>query len=222
MTPSHNPACRLLAIAAVAVLVGCNSGDVTKSSTVPPIAGVVGGPDAPGGTGAVGVEVRADAASVVSPSAIVVKNLDRDTEDGIAEVPEGGLEFALLSIKGDVGDRLRVTLEHPDEGTISRDFEITPPKITEVRDPEGPEPVIHAGVAAQITGSGFSTGLGASSVELDGATHIETSEEVRPGLLYFMVPPGALPGTHTVRVLSAGTEGGDASYASEEFTVTLE
>ena len=50
---------------------------------------------------------------------------------------------------------------------------------------------------------------------------LAVSEEPRPGLLFFTVPAGALLGEHTVRVATAGTNGGDEDYVSAAFTVTL-
>ena len=136
-------------------------------------------------------------------------------------MPLAGAEFLTLKVGGDVGDELRVYVTHPEEGEIDRLFEVTRPKITEVRDPEGPEPVIHAGVAAQITGSGFCVALACNTVVFDGTTLLATVEEPRPGLVYFTVPGGAAAGTHTVRVAVAGTEGGTADYVSAAFEVTL-
>lgn len=212
---------RTLLLAATVLATGCNDGDVTKGGSVPPIAGVVGGPDAPGGTGQVGVEIRADAESVVPETEIRLENLDRSVLDGVAEVPAEPVDFVHLKVQGDVGDELRVTLEHPTEGVISRDYVVTPPKITEVRDPEGLDPVIHAGAAAQITGSGFCAAAECNVVVFD-STHVAILEEARPGLLFFMVPAAADVGTHTVRVAVAGTEGADEDYVSAPFTVTLE
>lgn len=211
----------MLLLAATALAAGCNDGDVTKGGSVPPIAGVVGGPDAPGGTGVVGVEIRADETSVVPETEIHVENLDRSVLDAVAEVPAGTVDFVSLKVQADVGDVLRVTLQHPAEGEISRDFEVVPPMIEEVRDPDGPEPVIHAGLPAQITGHGFCVGIDCNVI-LFGALELPNLEDARPGVLYFMVPADADPGTHTVRVAVAGTEGDHDPYVSLPFTVTLE
>ena len=113
-----------------------------------------------------------------------------------------------------------MSLEHPEEGHISRVFLVSSPKISEVRDPEGPETVIHPGVAAQIEGAGFCTTPACNTVLFDGAP-LAVSEEPRPGLLFFTVPVGALLGEHTVRVATAGTDGADEDYVSAAFTVTL-
>jgi len=197
----------------------CNNGDVTKNNTVPPIAGVVGGPDQGGGGGEIGFEIAAGDEDVVPLTPIVVKNVSRnEVEEVHAVIGDGGLAFA--KIQGDVGDELEVSLEHPEEGHISRVFLVSSPKITEVRDPEGPETVIHAGVAAQIEGAGFCTAPACNTILFDGAP-LEVVEEPRPGLLYFTVPAGALLGEHTVRVATAGTNGGDEDYVSAAFTVTL-
>ena len=199
---------------------GCNEGDVTKGNTVPPIAGIVGGPDTPDGSGDVAVEVRADEASAVPGTQVVVVNLSREVDDEVATVPVEGAEFLEFFVQGDVGDELEISLTHPEEGEISREYEVTPPQIHEVRDPEGPDPVIRAGVPAQITGSGFCVSLDCNTIFFDGAP-LPNTEEARPGLLYFMVPGTALPGPHTVRVAVAGDDGTDDRYVSEGFTVTL-
>lgn len=214
---------RFLAALPALAIVGCNNGDVTKGQTVPPIAGIVGGPDAPGGGGSVGIEIRADADQVVGNTEITVTNESFETEDAVALVPEAGAEFVTLSVKGDVGHELRVSLTHPEEGPISRVFEVAPPDISEVRDPLGTEPVIHAGALALITGSGFCLAVECNVVLFDATLLVSTAEgEPRPGVLYFTVPAGADPGPHTVRVATAGTEGGEEHYVSEPFVVTLE
>lgn len=200
---------------------GCNDGNVTKGSTVPPIAGIIGGPDQPGGAGQVPAEVRADVHSVVPLTTIRLENLSREVEDAVETVPDGGAEFLTLLVTGDVGDELRVSLTHPEEGAIARDFEVTRPQISEVRDPAGPLPVIHAGVAAQVSGSGYCVAAGCNKILLDSSP-LAIMEEPRPGLLYFQVPPGTAPGTHAIRVAVAQTEGAEPSYVSVPFTVTLE
>ena len=211
----------LLTMALVTVAAAaCNNGDVTKNQTVPPIAGVVGGPDQSGGAGQVGMEIGADEGSIVTPGAILLENLSRDVEDVVTEVPDGGSEFVFMKIAADVGDELQVSLDHPEEGHVSRVFEVGPPEIDEVRDPEGPEPVIHAGLPAQINGSGFCT-LGGCNAVLFDSTVVATNEEPRPGLLFFTVPAGAALGNHTIRVATAGTEGNSEGYVSDAFTVTL-
>lgn len=201
-------------------MAACNDGDVTKNQTVPPIAGVVGGPDQGGGAGEVGMEIGADEGSIVTPGAIVLENLSRDVDAVVTDVPDGGLEFVFMKIAADVGDELQVSLDHPEEGHVTRVFVVAAPEIDEVRDPEGPEPEIHAGIPAQITGSGFCTVGGCNAVLFDN-TVLATSEEPRPGLLFFTVPAGAALGEHTIRVATGGTEGNDASYVSDAFTVTL-
>lgn len=214
---------RFLAFVPALALVGCNNGDVTKGQTVPPIAGIVGGPDAPGGGGSVGIEIRADAERVVGNTEITVSNESFEAEDAVVVVPEAGAEFITLSVKGDVGHELRVSLTHPEEGHISRVFEVAPPEITEVRDPLGTEPVIHAGMLALISGSGFCLAAECNAVLFDSTLLAPAAEgEPRPGVLHFTVPVGAATGPHTVRVATAGTEGGDEHYVSEPFTVTLE
>ena len=81
----------------------CNNGDVTKNNTVPPIAGVVGGPDQGGGAGEIGLEIAAGEEDVVPLTPIVVKNLSHaEIYDVLADVGDGGLAFA--KIQGDVGD----------------------------------------------------------------------------------------------------------------------
>lgn len=202
-------------------IAGCNDGDVTKNQTVPPIAGVVGGPDQSGGAGEVGMEIRADDESIVTPGEILLENLSRDVDDVVTEVPAGGLEFVFMKIPADVGDELQLSLDHPEEGHVTRIFVVAAPEIDEVRDPEGPELVIHAGLPAQITGSGFCAVGGCNTILFDN-TVLATNEEPRPGLLYFTVPAGAALGDHTIRVATGGTEGNDAAYVSDSFTVTLE
>lgn len=209
------------ALAFAALAAGaCNNGDVTKNQTVPPIAGVVGGPDAGGGGGQVALEIQAGESSIVTPGEILVKNLSHEVEDVIAVVPDGGMELVEVKIQGDVGDEISVSLEHPVEGPVERIFVVARPSLSEVRDPVGPQPVIHAGVAAQISGSGFCTAIACNVVLFDN-TQIATNEEARPGLLYFTVPAGASLGEHTVRVATAGTNGDDEHYVSESFEVTL-
>ena len=212
---------RFLTLAFVALVASaCNDGDVTKGSTVPPIAGIVGGPSAGGGAGEVGMEIEADEGSVVLPGEIVVKNLSREVADVVTPVPGENGEFVFVKIQADVGDELEVSLEHPEEGHVTRVFEVGSPEIEEVRDPEGPQTVIHAGLAAQISGSGFCSTLDCNAVLFD-STHVATNAEPRPGLLYFTVPAGAALGEHTVRVATAGTEGGDEDYLSDSFTVSV-
>lgn len=217
MKPFRNLTLAFVVLAASA----CNDGDVTKGSTVPPIAGIVGGPSAGGGAGEVGMEIEADEDSVVLPGEIVVKNLSREeVDDVVTPVPGENGEFVFVKIQADVGDEIAVSLEHPEEGHITRVFEVGPPEIEEVRDPEGPDPVIHAGLAAQISGSGFCSALDCNTVLFD-STHIATNADPRPGLLYFTVPAGVALGEHTVRVATGGTDGGNEAYLSDPFTVTV-
>ena len=211
MKPFHALAFAALTLGTAA----CNEGAV--NGTVPPIAGVVGGPDAQEGNGTVASEIETDGEHADPSEPVTVENLSREVEPGTAEILG---PHTLVLVKGDVGDTLRVTLKHPTEGEVSRNFEVGSPDINEVRDPDGPEQVIHANQPAIITGSGFCISLGCNTVIFDGNL-IATVEEPRPGLLYFNVPPGTSVGNHTVRVAVAGTEGGVAEYLSNEFTVEL-
>lgn len=211
----------VFAVLAALTMTGCN--DDVLHPTIPPITGIVGGPTAGNGTGSVAVEVRADELSAVIGTQIQVQNLSRVTEAATAEA--NGSTFQTLIIGGDVGDTLRVTLTHPDEGVVNRDFEVPRPTINDVRDTNETASVIYPGGVAQVTGEGFCHAAEANTIILelpDGSTQLlGVQVEPRPGLVFFEVPVELDPGTYKVRVATAGTEGQSPTYVSDPFTVEL-
>lgn len=210
----------LLAIASVGL--GCNDG--VLNPTIPPITGLVGGPTATNGAGIVSMEIRADALSAEVGTQITMENLSRPAET--AAVEASGQPFELLLTQGDVGDTLRVTLTHPEQGLVSREFEVPSPTIADVRNPGASEPVINAGALAQITGEGFchvalANDVLMAPVDLPEEQLVPIQGETRPGVILFTVPAGYAPGQYTVRVAVAESEGILELYSSDPFTVEL-
>ena len=201
---------------------GCNEGQINR--TIPPITGLVGGPTATNGAGIVSVEIRADALSAEVGTSITLENLSRAAETDTVEA--NAQPFVLLTTQGDIGDTLLVSLTHPEQGPISREFEVPSPTIVDVRNPEASEPVITAGALAQITGEGFCHVALANEVFMapvgtpEGEV-VPIQGETRPGVILFTVPGTFTPGQYTVTVAVAESEGIVEGYVSEPFTVEL-
>ena len=206
---------RCMALAAMAAAAACNDGGVNRS--IPPIAGITGGPDAPNGTGDVSMQVQSDAASAVPGSTITVDNLTRGSH---GDTTASG-EHVVIPLGGDVGDQLRVTLQHPVDGQISRDFVVSSPVVDDVIDADTLSSTLRLGHAAHVEGEGFCATVGCDLILLtNGSTTVEiptTGDDVLPGLLVFVVPTNqglAATSGYTLQVAVAGTHGETPKYVS--------
>lgn len=215
----------LTRVALLGMLVGCsNEGGLNRS--IPPIAGVVGGPDEPDGQGMVAVEIQSDESSAIPGTEIRVHNADHATAD-IVVVASAEVPLQHLLIQADVGDRLRIDLTHPD-GETSAVFAVPRPRIAEARGVlEGgvfsaPGTVVR-GRVARLQGVGFCHTDACNGITVDGGvTPLATVEDERPTEIYFFVSTnGALTaGAHTIRVNIATGAGGEP-YLSNAYTVTV-
>lgn len=202
-------------LASAAIVAACNNDKVNRS--IPPIAGITGGPDAPNGTGNVSMQVQSDAASAEPTSTITVENLTRGTH---GSAPAGG-EHVVIPLGGDVGDHLRVFLTHPVDGPISRDFTVSSPVVHDVVDADTLSPTLRLGKTAQVQGEGFCATAGCDRVILRNGVStylIPTSGDAPlPGLLVFVVPTNqgiAATSGYTLQISVAGTHGEVDQYVS--------
>src|SRR5438132_3351721 len=132
----REPSMKRLFFCAAALLAGCNNDSVNKS--IPPIAGVVGGPTAPGGSGAVATEV-ADSGALTIGSTITVRNLSNaSTGTAISD----GTGYKTVSVTGDVGNTLRLTVHDAAAGEISHDIDVPRSTINGILDSD----TQHAGI----------------------------------------------------------------------------
>lgn len=202
-------------------LTACNDSDLSRSS-IPPIAGIVGGPDQPNGNGNVAMELATGDAHVVQGSTLFVRNLDRPEIDTVHVTVNDTLTAAL--IRADVGDRLEVSYEHPENGVRDDVLEVQPPLITRIDDNEGGDPGrVRVNGKMRIEGSGFCHTPGCNRIEVDGTfTELELGSEPRPGTLLFSIgTAGTLSvGTHAIRLRVAGAGAGEA-YLSNPYEITV-
>ena len=214
---------RILTIVLLAALAACNEGGLSNR-TIPPIAGIVGGPDQPNGNGNVAMEIQGGGDNVVSGQPIRIRNISHATYP-TAEITATVSELQHISVRGDVGDELEIRLTHPTEGVITRDdFVVPSPRISAVHS-EAPSELgfIRQGHGAVMEGEGFCGTPTCSQIFVDAdLTPIGTLESPRPGLLYFAVATnGQLTvGTHTLRLNVASGADGDA-YQSNTYEVTV-
>lgn len=214
----HPIIARLFVLAAFAVGAGCNDGQVNR--TIPPVAGIAGGPTAANQQGVVAVEIQTPDETVAPGTFLTIANADHEEYEHGETLHEAGDPFGIVSVRGDVGDEVVVTFEHTNGGTRSVPFTIPSPRIFEIRGGAQTEPVIFAGEPAGIYGEGFCGNTTCNRIYFDG-TALSTIEQPRPGLVYFVVPTNATLGMHTVSVNVAGIEGEDPHYSSPGFQVEL-
>lgn len=207
--------------ALIVLLAGCNNDSVNRS--IPPIAGVVGGPTTPGGGGSVASEVT-DSGSLVAGSTITIRNLQNaSTSSAVAD----GTGFKTISVTGDVGNTLRITVRDVDAGEISHDVPVPSPSIHGVLDSDTQHAgIVYFGRTAQIEGEGFCASATCNTIFVtQGSTTVPfvTSGDARPGVLVFVATSsaGLAPGDATVTVATAGTDGTQDAYTSAAFPVTL-
>lgn len=202
-------------LAIAALVAACNTDKVNRS--IPPIAGLTGGPDAPDATGNVFMQVQSDAASAEPTSTITVENLTRGTHGSAV----AGGEHVVIPLGGDVGDHLRVSLTHPVDGPVSRDFTVSSPVVHDVLEADTLSPTLQLGRAAQVQGEGFCATAGCDLVLLSDGTNNyvipTTGDAPLPGLLVFVVPTNqgiAATSGYTLRISIAGTHGEVDKYVS--------
>lgn len=212
---------RAVLILALAVA-ACNDSDLSKSS-IPPIAGIVGGPDQPNGNGNVAMELSTAEASVEPGSTITVRNLTRGEVEPVDVIANEAQTYAL--IRADVGDELRVTFVHPTLGQDATDFLVQSPQITRIDSGvEGTAGVVTSGGTMRLQGNGFCHSEVCNRLVIDdNPAELALHGEQRPGEIAFTLGTnsGLAEGTtHMVRIRVAGA-GDDPHYLSNAYEIMI-
>ncbi len=204
-------------------LPACNDSDLSRNS-IPPIAGIVGGPDQPAGNGNVAMELATSPTIVAGGSSLKITNESRAVEPVILTVA-GELTYA--QIRADVGDILHVQWEQAGTGALPTDeFFVQPPQVTRVSIAGTTDALgfVRLGSDVVVEGSGFAhTALG-TIIKFDGVPHdFAFHGDIRPGVFTFALSTSSGLVPNTTYKLSVHVAGGEPSelYLSNEYSVEV-
>ena len=209
------------AIVAAHLATACND-TKTVHRTIPPIAGVtVGGPDAQGGTGQVGVAVNEVQAGTVVGSTLYVSNLTRHVANSVTITAPLGQR--IIPVQGDVGDMIEVTLTSEGVGEGSHTYDVPSVAITNVASQAGAINAVRVGQNATINGSGFcfvEGQLATNRVFIDGTATEPVIHVTGDGLTFAVPMTLSTSATHTLQVTVGGGVPANPIYTSNTLNFT--